>query len=439
MTKRKKYSTDQERKKAKAEAARRSRANQSETERQARLEQEKYRSATGRAKEDEAAADARRERDKYRAVQNRAKEDEAAAEARRERDRNAKASARNRKIASGDKYFNDQYKDDQVKIHYCGSMDVGCESCNALHFEGERTADGKFSSCCHKGKVILPQKREVPPYLRQILVNPSHDDYQNFQENIRSYNSAVSFASMGAENEEIPGRGPYCFRCSGEIRHCTSNYHPNADEPRQYAQLYVVDSSKANVIRNECKANVRCVAEIMTNLDKIIRENNVFAKAYQMLGDVERQEKERFGDDVSHDVNIVFKRDRNDDRRRYNLPSGDEVAMIFKNSIGEPPFERDFRVYPFPNQPLINLNILSPNLDPMTYPVFFPYGEPGWQPGIDLMQREISEKAKISMLQYKVAQTAVQPGIFNPILYGGKLFQQWVVDSYLQVEANNLN
>jgi Helitron helicase-like domain at N-terminus len=42
------------------------------------------------------------------------------------------------------------------------------------------------------------------------------------------------------------------------------------------------------------------------------------------------------------------------------------------------------------------------------------------------------------MLQFKTAQTAIRDS-FNPIISAGKLFQQWCVDSYLQVEANNLN
>lgn len=42
------------------------------------------------------------------------------------------------------------------------------------------------------------------------------------------------------------------------------------------------------------------------------------------------------------------------------------------------------------------------------------------------------------MMQYKVAQTAIRDN-FNPIIHSGKLTQQWIVDSYLQVEANNLN
>ena len=33
----------------------------------------------------------------------------------------------------------------------------------------------------------------------------------------------------------------------------------------------------------------------VANLDKIIRENNAYAKAYKMLGDIEKEEKQRLG------------------------------------------------------------------------------------------------------------------------------------------------
>ena len=139
---------------------------------------------------------------------------------------------------------------------------------------------------------------------------------------------------------------------------------------------------------------------------------------------------------------MAFRRDRNTDRRRYNLPTVDEVAMIFRSADGEPPFERDFRVYPRDaDQPIINLNILSPHLDPMIYVLFYPFGEAGWQPNmqINLENRPGRVRTHISLLQWKVAQIAIRVNRFNPILHGGKLFQQWAVDSHLQVEANNLN
>ncbi|GBN34656.1 hypothetical protein AVEN_239487-1 [Araneus ventricosus] len=145
-------------------------------------------------------------------------------------------------------------------------------------------------------------------------------------------------------------------------------------------------------------------------------------------------------------VNMVFRCDRHSDQRRYNAPPANEMAMVFVNSDGEPPFERNIRVYPLnpenPQQLFININILSPNLDPMAYPIFFPCGEPGWQPNWRCESYQGPQgnqsRVNVTMLQYKSALTAVIDD-FNPIISAGKLTQQWIVDSYLQVEANNLN
>ncbi|GBM15989.1 hypothetical protein AVEN_108587-1 [Araneus ventricosus] len=121
-------------------------------------------------------------------------------------------------------------------------------------------------------------------------------------------------------------------------------------------------------------------------------------------------------------------------------------AMVFVNSDGEPPFERSIRVYPLnpenPQKPFININILSRNLDPMAYPIFFPCGEPGWQPNwrCESCQGAQGNQSRVNVtkLHYKSAVTAVIDD-FNPIISAGKLTQQWIVGSYLQVEANNLN
>ncbi|GBM01434.1 hypothetical protein AVEN_236248-1 [Araneus ventricosus] len=145
-------------------------------------------------------------------------------------------------------------------------------------------------------------------------------------------------------------------------------------------------------------------------------------------------------------MNMITKRDRHSDQRRYNAPTTNEIAMVFVNSDGEPPFERNIRVYPLypenPQQPFINSNILNPNLDPMAYLIFFPYGEPGWQPNWRCESYQGAHgnqsRVNVAMLQYKSALEAVIDD-FNPIISAGKLTQQWIVGSYLQVEENNLN
>lgn len=84
--------------------------------------------------------------------------------------------------------------------------------------------------------------------------------------------------------------------------------------------------------------------------------------------ELEEEEKSSHNEEQApHIVNLTFNRDRNADRRRHNLPSVNERDMVFHNVEGTPPFDRDYRAYPLNlNNQMINLNILSPNLEPMS-------------------------------------------------------------------------
>lgn len=74
--------------------------------------------------------------------------------------------------------------------------------------------------------------------------------------------------------------------------------------------------------------------------------------------------------------------------------------------------------------------------------VYSPYGEAGWQPKWQCEPYPTAQinrtRVNITKLQYVASQTAIRDG-FNPRISAGRLSQQWIVDSYLQVEANNLN
>ena len=115
-------------------------------------------------------------------------------------------------------------------------------------------------------------------------------------------------------------------------------------------------------------------------------------------------------------VNMALRRDRQSDQLRYNSPTSNEVAMVFVNEDGEPPFERDIRIYPKnpedPQNNFVNLHILSSNLDPMTYALLYPYGEPGWQANWQCDAYVGAQfnrvRTNVSMLQYKAAQTAIR-------------------------------
>src|SRR5277367_5278029 len=347
------------------------------------------------------------------------------------------------------------FDEGQVSQFNCGPMNVPCQFCGSRNFAAERPSDGKFNSCCRKGKVKLEKPLDAtgnalhyPDFLRTMLSTPDHPSYRHFRENIRSYNSAVSFASMGAKVVDFHGGGPYVFKVHGQICHRTSHILPVNDQTALRSQLYVVDSTQATEIRTDHPANERCYPRILDEIDRFFRQHNRLADSYRMLREVEERatrEASEVGEEIPV-VNMVFRRDRHSDQRRYNAPNSNEIAMVFENKDGEPPFERDIRVYPSdpenPENSFINISILSPNLDPMAYPLLFPFGEAGWQPNWRCESYEGAQsnrsRVNVSMLQYKAALTAVRAD-FNPRISAGKLTQQWIVDSYLQVEANNLN
>ena len=65
------------------------------------------------------------------------------------------------------------------------------------------------------------------------------------------------------------------------------------------------------------------------------------------------------------------------DRCCYNLPSHNEVAVVFVGEDGAPPASREVVIYPR-GHPLKTISSMSANLGPMVYPLFFPRGDAGW-------------------------------------------------------------
>ncbi|XP_065317560.1 uncharacterized protein LOC135925912 [Gordionus sp. m RMFG-2023] len=352
----------------------------------------------------------------------------------------------NKQFASTSNHLEDTENQEQINIsaqqslvqeHYCGLLNTKCDYCDSLNFLLEKPTDGKFKNCCHKGKVKIPSIRYIP-FLQDLLSNSNNEFHSNFMKYIRSYNSSLTFASMGAQISNSLNPGPYCFRIHGQIYHRTSHLYPSTGMPPKFAQLYVLETTQAVNGRLHMKENSGCNEDLLKRLDILIRQNNPFSISFKTLGEIEKEEKNRAIQENRpvQKINMIFCADRSSDKRRYNIPNIDEVAMIFTNDDGEPPF---IKVYPrVDGSDLININILSPNLDPMVYPLLFPFGDPGWKP--DLKGEDTGRtRANISLLQFKIFRLAIRENEFNPIPFAGKLSQQYIVDSYLQVEANNLN
>src|SRR3954466_8433160 len=111
-------------------------------------------------------------------------------------------------------------------------MNVDCRKCHALHFDSEKLSKSTcnnllFGSCCLQGQVQLPPIPEPPAALRNLLWG-LHPLSGEFKKNIRQYNNAFAFTSLGVKIDRsvTRGTGPYCFKISGELHHKTGGLLP---------------------------------------------------------------------------------------------------------------------------------------------------------------------------------------------------------------------
>ena len=73
------------------------------------------------------------------------------------------------------------------------------------------------------------------------------------------------------------------------------------------------------------------------------------------------------------------------------VPSCDEGAAVFVGEDWMPPDKRDITVYP-KDKPLQQISFLSSNIDPMIYPILFPWGDLGWKPNMPHQEQHASKK-----------------------------------------------
>ncbi|XP_051782594.1 LOW QUALITY PROTEIN: uncharacterized protein LOC127527552 [Erpetoichthys calabaricus] len=339
--------------------------------------------------------------------------------------------------------------------HTCGDLNHICNFCQAKHFEAERPSDQKFTQCCSKGKVNL-QPLRTNPFIQQLMTGQHHYS-KNFMENIRSINSALAFASMGANITPPPGYGPCCFRIHGSICHRAGTLHPQQDQNRQFAQLYILDPSEAAEQGMQISANSGINTELMHTLSTFMAQFNPFAEACKMLYQVEKEYEEDAAKtgNVIKEVSMTIVQDRKNDQRHYNAPKYNEVAFIFQNDDGEPPLERDLLIHCRPTEDNTNqrttqrISVLDPNLEPMVNPLLFPSGDQSW--GIDIPLQKSPQalltlgnqsrnpRVRVTQMQYYGYRLFIRED-FNPFLNAGRLTQQtYIVDAYVKTEANRLN
>ncbi|XP_075103803.1 uncharacterized protein LOC107767153 [Nicotiana tabacum] len=331
-----------------------------------------------------------------------------------------------------------------------------CKYCGA-YFWFEKRVNKQYKSkrpvftiCCNRGKIKLPNPKDPPQILTQLLFG-SGPKSDHFRENIRIYNSMFSFTSMGGKVDVSVNqtRGPRIFKLSGQNYHQIGSLLPPDGSNPKFAQLYIYDTE--NEVQNRIHVVSRgqtmnkLHAEIVNDLKQILDGNNVLAKTFRMV-------RYRFQEDRSSNVRLRLIGKRSTDGRKYKLPTVSEVAALVVGDFELSRRDRDIIIETQSGQ-LQRINELNAAYLGLQYPLLFQYGEDGYREDIPfdgddeltlikssrLRYIRLNQK-KLRCHMYKGLQDAVLHGEINPSSQGKRITSftggaRYMIQNYQDVMA----
>lgn len=175
---------------------------------------------------------------------------------------------------------------DQLTTNYnLGQMNIACPLCHALHWKKEKISGSiaesyRFESCCKRGDVELPALKECPDYLKHLLESQD-TKAKKFRQDIRQYNSALTFTSVNYTADRRPQlqHGVSCFQIHGELYHLQGPLTVrNEEQTPQYTQLFFYDPIYATSARMSRNQNLD--PTILHDLTVMLQQTNPFISVY---------------------------------------------------------------------------------------------------------------------------------------------------------------
>ncbi|KAL6909895.1 hypothetical protein ACP4OV_001554 [Aristida adscensionis] len=262
-----------------------------------------------------------------------------------------------------------------------------CGYCNAKMFQYEPEG-----FCCRGGKIQLVEP-ETPPELMRLW-SSADADAKHFRENVRFFNGHFSFTSLycnlDSKTTDTRNGGIYTFRAHGQMYHNIRSFGRDGTEPN-HLELYFYDDDPSLKHRfHKCRQEqFDKDREVIKGLARILR-GNPYAENLRSLGQV---------DDLE-DYRVTFNLDQRGELGWHSdIP---KVGMDIRKVLAAREKKRSTG----------NISTEDPD-----------------SPG----------NKCVSVRDYYCYKFQMRPGIFNLILHGKRLFQQFAVDTYIKIESSRLD
>jgi hypothetical protein len=275
-------------------------------------------------------------------------------------------------------------------------------------------------------------------------------------------------------------KGVYTFRIRGTLCHQIGSLLPVDNQPPKFAQIYIMDSDLTQQVQQRLQYGHGNIDDgILRDLILMMQHRNPYYRIYKIA-------KERISQNVNLCLSLTTADVKKRDPHRYNLPTASEVGVIIRENMTDVNTTRDL-IVEYCSGKLKRVPELHSGYLPMRFPLLYPYGEQGWQPGIPLSQSPSQTqqgiyhsednhhgesenghehvqargiyliclhkskfsitylsfttqqgRTQISQLQFYAYYLHTRDGIFSTIHLSGRLFQEWLVDAFAQIENNRL-
>ncbi len=164
----------------------------------------------------------------------------------------------------------------------------------------------------------------------------------------------------------------------------------------------------------------------------------------------------------SQDVQLILKASGTPDPRTFNLPTGNDIAIVIPQIDTDKPSYRDVVLYKTANDhpkgyTTVRINEMHPMYDPTAYPLLFPFGDKGYdfetfkpqtsssadqhenQTSNSAHQGEIQSLLKVTTRKFYRYHFMERNATFNTLHHSGRLMQQYMADMWCKTEKETLD
>ena len=196
----------------------------------------------------------------------------------------------------------------------------------------------------------------------------------------------------------MQGGGIRCFQIHGEVYHLQGSLRPLANTAPAFALLYLYDPTYATQERHSAHPSLD--SNILLQLTNVFHKVNPYMQIYKIARE-RLEESVQSGHEVRIILNPQLRRiiDTGADRRRENLPTSNEIALIIPDEYGKAGF-RDIVLAKRTAGVDNNFSSINPNhasYMALHYGLLFPCGDMGWHWGLELVDsRQVHKMLRLS-------------------------------------------